>query len=102
MTTPRHIEQQLVDDLKVVLQQAEDLLESTTGASGKGLDKAREKLSASMDLLRQRWNQLSEGAADAARATGRVVRDHPVGATGSGLALLAALIGGFWLWQRLR
>lgn len=96
------INERLIDDLKAVLQQAEELLEATSGSSGSGLDKAREKLGASVELLRNQWGELSDRAVDAARTSRRIVREHPYETAGGGLALVAAAVGLVWLWQRLR
>jgi ElaB/YqjD/DUF883 family membrane-anchored ribosome-binding protein len=93
---------QLVDDLKVVLQEAEELLAATAGASGNTLDAARRKLSDGVDLLRGECAHLQRKAAAAARASGQLVKEHPYETAGAGLTLMAIVAVAVWLWQRPR
>lgn len=98
----KDITQQLVNDLKVVLERAEELLETTSDASGESLKAARRKLSKAVKSLGKEWSLLSERAADAARASGRMVKEHPYESAGGGLVLLAVVVGALWLWKRSR
>lgn len=89
--------QQLVDDLKVVLQRAEELLETTSDASGERLKAARRKLSKAVKSAGKEWSRLSDRAGDAVRASGQLVKEHPYESAGGGLLLLALVVGVVWL-----
>lgn len=91
--------QTLVDDLKVVLEQAEDLLGTTAGVSNHKLESARRKLSNSVDGLRDKCGRLQRSTVDIARASGEYVKEHPYETAGASLALLALTAGVLWIWR---
>ena len=96
------ITQRLEDDLKVVLDRAEDLLELTAGASSEALGAARQGFLEVVESLRDEWKRLPRQASRAARASGRIVREHPYETAGGSLLLLVVVVGAVWLWQRSR
>lgn len=96
------MKQHLVDDIRSVLHQVDELLESTSDASGTSLDAARQRLSNGAENLRGQCRRLQREAGDTARATGRVIKEHPYETAGAGVAMLAIVAGALWLWQRCR
>jgi len=100
--TKSNMNEQLVDDLRVVLEKAEELLKATEGGSSRKLEVAREKLMQGISTIRNAQSQIQEKAADALKATGRVVKEHPYETAGGGLAVILALLGAILWFQRSR
>lgn len=99
----KHASQQLVDDLKSVLHQAEDLMSATAGSRGEKLEAARRKLADGIASVRAQQERLQDKMSDALRASGRLVKEHPYEtAAGGGLALALLVVGVLWLIQRSR
>ena len=96
------MKQQVVDDLRAVLAQAENLVETSAEAGDERFKMARRKLSESVDSLQDRWSDLQDTASRAARASGRVIKEHPYESVGTGVALLGLAVFGLWLLQRSR
>jgi ElaB/YqjD/DUF883 family membrane-anchored ribosome-binding protein len=96
------VERQLATDLKAVLKEAEDLIDSTSGASDEALDMARERLNKTLDSLRSRWNRLESMTTETARAARNTVREHPYETAGAGVLAVAFLAGAFWMWRNSR
>lgn len=94
------LNQQLVDDLRVVLHRAEELLDDTANASGEKAHAARQKLGEASDALRDRWARLQDLTTEAARTSRRVAREHPYETVGTGLAVLAVLGAALYLARR--
>ena len=99
--TRTDVTEQLVDDLKVVLERAEDLLETTGGGSGKKLEAARERLTNAISTLRAAESELQKKAVAALESSGRFVKEHPYETAGGGLALILALLGSYLWYQKV-
>jgi ElaB/YqjD/DUF883 family membrane-anchored ribosome-binding protein len=89
---------QLMDDLRVVVADAEALLKATAGQAGEKVDKARQRAEESVRVARERLGEL-EGemtmrAREAARTTDRYVHENPWGAIGiaAGVAFILGLL----------
>lgn len=86
----------LVNDLKVVVRDAEGLLRVTAGEVGESARAAREKLGAALESAKVSCEHLEKVAMENARAADRLVRRHPYEslglAFGAGI-LLGVLFG---------
>jgi ElaB/YqjD/DUF883 family membrane-anchored ribosome-binding protein len=95
MDTSSH---KLMDDLKVVVSDAEALMSATAGFSSDGAAKARARAAESLDMARNRitaWEQqLTARAKAGAKATNDYVHDSPWPAIGvaAGVAFVAGLL----------
>jgi ElaB/YqjD/DUF883 family membrane-anchored ribosome-binding protein len=81
----------LVSDLKVVVEDAEELLRATTSQAGEKVAAARVRIEKSLDTARVRLAAAGEAGIDsakvAARATDTFVHEHPWQAVGIGAAV---------------
>lgn len=88
--TPQDIEhsaEKLLHDLKVVVQDGEELLRASAhDLSERGMA-AREKLLSALQAAQETRRRLEERARDGMAATDRAIRDRPYGAMGIALAL---------------
>ncbi len=88
--------EKLIDDVKVVLRDADVLLKETAGAVGEKAKEARERLARGMEVTRTRLSELQqqgvEQARVAARATDQFVNEHPWPSVGIAFAV-GALVG---------
>jgi ElaB/YqjD/DUF883 family membrane-anchored ribosome-binding protein len=89
-----------MDDLRVVVEDAEALLKATAGQAGEKVDQARQRAQESVKLARERLGEL-EGelrvrAREAARTTDRYVHENPWGAIGmaAGIGFILGLLSG--------
>ncbi|MGH7680464.1 MAG: DUF883 family protein [Candidatus Eiseniibacteriota bacterium] len=93
--------EQLVEDMKAVIADAEELLKATAGAAGERVSAARARAE---ETIRNAKDKLSgigdaiEGAKDAAKAADDYVRDHPWGAVG--VAAVVGLVAGVMISRR--
>ena len=92
--------EKLVDDLKVVLHDADALMRETAGNLGEKAKEARERLAKGVHSARERIVELQkhsvEQAKAAAKATDTFVHDHPWQSVGVAFmvgALIGVLIG---------
>ncbi len=100
MSTQKPDTAQLMDDLRVVVEDAEALLKATAGQAGEKVDQARQRAQESVKLARERLGEL-EGelrvrAREAARTTDRYVHENPWGAIGmaAGIGFILGLLSG--------
>ena len=88
--------EKLVEDVKVVLHDADVLLRETAGQLGEKARDARVRLEKGMKVAKERLGDLQrqsvEQAKAAAKATDNFVHEHPWQSVGIGFAL-GALIG---------
>lgn len=88
--------EKLVEDLKVVLHDADLLLRETAGQVGEKAREARERLERGMKTAKQRLTDLQEQSVEqakvAAKAADEFVQDHPWQSVGVAFAV-GALIG---------
>jgi ElaB/YqjD/DUF883 family membrane-anchored ribosome-binding protein len=84
----------LTNDLKQVTRDAEDLLKATAGQAGDKVKEIRGRLSDALDSAKASCEKLQDQAADAARATDRVIRRRPYESIGVafGLGLLIGIL----------
>jgi ElaB/YqjD/DUF883 family membrane-anchored ribosome-binding protein len=91
---------QLVTDMKAVIEDAEELLKATAGAAGERVSAARARAE---ETLRAAKSKLADvdvigHAKDAARATDDYVHEHPWSAVG--VAAVAGLLVGVLISRR--
>ena len=67
----------LVQDFKVVIRDAEGLLKASAGELGEKAREARVRLSASLEGAKASFHKVEEKAVAGAKATDRVIREHP-------------------------
>lgn len=91
---------QLMEDLRVVVEDAEALLKATAGQAGDKVEAARQRAGESVKAARERLGEL-EGevrmrAREAARTTDRYVHENPWGAIGmaAGIGFILGLLSG--------
>ena len=86
----------LVQDLKNVVRDAEDLVKATAGEVTDKAKEARDRLVAALESTRATCVRLEEKAVTSAKAADRVVRDYPYHSLGVafGVGLLIGLLVG--------
>jgi len=84
----------LVSDLKSVTKDAEELLKTVSGEEGNGSHDLRMRLSTAIDSARETYRRLEEKAVAGAKATDKVIREHPYESLGVafGLGLLVGVL----------
>ena len=84
----------LVSDLKTVTKDAEELLKTVSGEEGNGSNDIRMRLSSAIDSAKATYRRLEEKAVAGARATDKVIREHPYESLGVafGLGLLVGVL----------
>jgi len=94
--------EKLVEDLKIVIADAEVLLRETASQAGEKISAAREKVQDSLDRAKAGLENIEEVVIDtgkqAARATDEYVHDHPWRAVG--IAAAAGLVIGLLISRR--
>ncbi|HJV84770.1 MAG TPA: DUF883 family protein [Noviherbaspirillum sp.] len=92
----------LLDDLRLVIKDAEDLLRNTSQQVDEGYRAARARFETTLGTARNGLSALEEsvtaGARDAMETTDRYVQDHPWQSVGIGA--LAGVVVGLWLGRR--
>lgn len=97
-TTPGATTDQLVSDLKTVMNDAEDLLRATSTQTGERVQEVRARAEQSLRQARARVTEIEQEALRAARemadATEEYVRDNPWQSIGvaAGVGLLLGLL----------
>jgi ElaB/YqjD/DUF883 family membrane-anchored ribosome-binding protein len=86
--------EKLVSDLKVVARDAEELIKATAGDLGEKTKVARARLSEALEKAKTSYHRLQEKAAEKAKATDKVIRDHPYQSIGIafGVGLVVGLL----------
>jgi len=74
--------EKLLQDLKTVVRDGEELLRAGAADLSQRGAAARERLAAALDVARQTKDRLQQRAAEGARATDRFVRANPYEAVG--------------------
>jgi ElaB/YqjD/DUF883 family membrane-anchored ribosome-binding protein len=84
----------LVNDLRKLTRDAEELVEATAGEVGERARDARKRLSAAVDSAHATCEALQEKAVNGAKATDKVIRDHPYQSLGIafGVGLLIGVL----------
>lgn len=97
-----NIRERLLDDLKLVIKDAEDLLRNTGQQVDEGYRMARARFESSLSNARSGLSvleqQVTEGARDAAKSTDRYVHEHPWKSVGIGA--FAGLVAGILIARR--
>ena len=83
-------------DLKVLIQDSEDLLAATADNAGERLKEVRARLSHALENARGTAHQLEIKAVEKAKAADKVIRDHPYQSIGIafGVGVLVGLVIG--------
>jgi len=86
--------QKLMQDLKVVVHDAEELMKATASDLGEKARDARVKLAATLESAKASCKKLEEKTLATAKAADRVIRDHPYETIGLafGLGLLIGVL----------
>lgn len=82
----------LVTDLKAVAHDAEDLLHASAGEISEKAHEARARLGLALERAKEACERLEEKAVASAKATDKVIRDHPYQSIGIAFGI-GALIG---------
>jgi len=84
----------LVEDFKVVVQDAESLLKASAGELGEKAKEARVRLTASLQGAKVHFHKLEEKAIAGAKVTDQVIREHPYQSIGVafGVGLLIGVL----------
>lgn len=87
---------QLAQDLKLVVHDAESLMKATAGEMGERVKEARVRLNASLDAAKVQLNKLQEQAVQGAKAADVVIRSHPYESIGVafGVGVMIGLLVG--------
>ena len=94
--TTQEANQKLTDDLKAVVHDADELLRATAGQAGEKMNEVRGRLSNALASAKATCERLQERTVEAAKATDRVIRDHPYESLGVafGVGLLIGVLVG--------
>ena len=82
------------EDLHALMRDAEELLKATAGDMSEKAQQARTRLSEALDKARHTYRQLEERTVAAAKATDKVIREHPYESIGIafGVGLLIGVL----------
>jgi ElaB/YqjD/DUF883 family membrane-anchored ribosome-binding protein len=84
--------ERLVTDLKRVVRDSEELIQSSAGAVGEKAHEMRKRLARSLESAKTACRGLEEKAVAGAKATDRVIREYPYPSIGVGFGI-GLLIG---------
>jgi len=92
--TTTEANQKLAGDLKVVMRDAEDLLKATAGQASEKVAEVRTRLAGALESAKVTCRDLQDKTAEAAKATDKVIRDHPYESIGAafGIGLLIGVL----------
>ena len=92
--TSMEANQRLTGDLKAAVTDAEELMKATGGEAGSKAHEIRARLAAAVESAKAACQRLEEKTVAAAKATDRVIRDHPYESLGVafGLGLLIGVL----------
>ena len=84
----------LVSDLKTVTRDAEELLKTVSGDRANGSHEMRARLSSAIESGKVTYRRMEEKAVAGAKATDKVIRQHPYESLGVsfGLGLLVGVL----------
>lgn len=82
------------EDLRALVRDAEELLQATAGDMSDKAKEARSRLSAALDKAKATCHRLEEKTVAAAKATDKVIREHPYESIGIafGVGLLIGVL----------
>jgi ElaB/YqjD/DUF883 family membrane-anchored ribosome-binding protein len=86
--------ERLADDLSSAMKDAEHLMKATRGENGDQAREMRSRIASALDSAKITYQRLQEKTVAAAKATDRVIRDHPYESLGVafGLGLLVGVL----------
>lgn len=86
----------LAQDFRVVMHDAEALIKATAGDLGEKAREARARLATSLESARSGLHKIEDQALAGAKATDKVIRDHPYESIGVafGVGLLIGVLVG--------
>jgi ElaB/YqjD/DUF883 family membrane-anchored ribosome-binding protein len=92
--TTQEANERLASDLKLVMRDAEDLLKATAGQAGEKITEVRSRLAGALESAKATYAQIQDKTVLAAKATDRVIRDHPYESLGIsfGVGLLIGVL----------
>jgi len=93
MNAPEINTDRLVADLKAVTKDAEELLKTVAGERGNRSHELRMRLSSAIEAAKATYHSVEEKAIAGAKATDKVIREHPYESLGValGVELLAGV-----------
>lgn len=100
MSTQKPDTAQLMEDLRVVVEDAEALLKASAGQAGEKMEQARHRAEESVKAARARLDdldgELRARAREAVQTTDRYVHENPWGAIGmaAGIGFILGLLSG--------
>ena len=88
--------EKIITDLKILARDAEDILKATAGQAGDKMSEVRARLTAALESAKATCHRLEEKVVVGAKATDRVIRQHPYESMGVtfGLGLLVGVLVG--------
>ena len=86
--------ERLAGDLKAAMNEAEEAMKSTANQSGDRASEVRSRLAAALESAKATCQRLEDKTVAAAKATDRVIREHPYESIGVafGLGLLIGVL----------
>ena len=86
--------QRLAGDLKAAMGDAEEVMRATAGQAGDKVSEIRSRLAAALESAKATCQRLEDKTVAAAKATDRVIRDHPYESIGVafGVGLLIGVL----------
>ncbi len=84
--------EQIVQDLKAVARDAEELVKATAGEVSERTREARARLATALESAKQTCARWEEKAIEEAKATDKIIREHPYQWVGAAFGL-GVLIG---------
>ena len=92
--TTEQANERLKNDLKNVMQDAEELIKATAGQAGEKVTEVRNRLSAALETAKANYQRLGEKATAATKATDVTIREHPYESIGIafGMGLLLGVL----------
>src|SRR5262245_48594199 len=86
--------EKVVTDLKRVVSDSEELLKDSAGAVGEKAREMRERLAQTLESAKVACRRLEEKAIEGAKATDKVIREHPYQSIGLafGIGLLIGVL----------
>jgi ElaB/YqjD/DUF883 family membrane-anchored ribosome-binding protein len=94
MTANPESSEKLVSDLKRVVRDSQELLQDSAAVAGEQAHALRERLMETLEAAKATCRRLEEKAREGARATDKVIREHPYQSIGLafGLGLLIGVL----------
>jgi len=94
MSTVEQNTDKLISDLKRVVRDSEELLQTTAGVVGEKAHDARERLAAALEIAKKTCHKIEEKTIETAKAADKTIREHPYQSIGLafGIGLLIGVL----------